>query len=139
MVTAVDTNVLSALLIGGPEESAAARDVLTAAARSGELVISPIVYAELRAAPRGTEAEVGVFLSSLRVEVVWTVGEGVWRDAAAAFSAYAARRRVRHDGMPKRFLADFLVGAHACWLKCRLLTFDQGKYRAAFPELELVP
>lgn len=139
MVTAVDTNVLSALLQGAPGESALARDVLSEASRAGELVVSPIVYAELRAAPKGTEAEVGALLSSSRIEVRWAVDEAVWRDAAGAFSAYLERRRASRGGAPKRFLADLLVGAHALGLDGRLLTFDQGKYRAAFPELELTP
>lgn len=51
MVTAVDTNILSSLLSGAEADAKRAQAALTEAAK-GELLICPIVYAELRAAPR---------------------------------------------------------------------------------------
>lgn len=140
MVTAVDTNVLSALLSGTSEDSTRAQEALKAAADLGSLYISPVVYAELRAAPRGTEAEVQKVLASLRIEVDWRLHEDVWRVAATAFRGYAQRRRKEGEkDAPKRFLADFLIGAHALTVGGRLLTFDQGKYRAAFAKLQILP
>jgi predicted nucleic acid-binding protein len=138
VVTAIDTNVLSALLMGTEAESTRALELLRRAAAEGELVISPIVYAELRAAPRGAEAEVMALLNALRIRVDWPMGEAVWHEAASAFRAYAERRRKRQGGEAKRFLPDFLVGAHALLAGGRLLSFDRGKYQAAFPELELL-
>lgn len=140
MVTAVDTNVLSALLSGGEAESERAGEALSAAADAGTLIACPIVYAELRAAPQGTEQEVAAVLAALRIELDRQLSERVWREAAAAFRAYAERRRTqRGAGRAKRLLADFVVGAHALSAGGRLLTFDQGKYRAAFAELEVLP
>lgn len=63
----------------------------------------------------------------------------MWRSAGLAFGGYAQRRRAQPgDPGPRRILADFLIGAHASELGARLLTFDGGVYRAAFPNLEVV-
>lgn len=78
-------------------------------------------------------------LAALRIQIDWRLSEGVWREAARAFRGYAERRRRSDSSKPKRFLADFLVGAHALSVGGRLLSFDQGKYRAAFASLEMLP
>jgi predicted nucleic acid-binding protein len=44
----------------------------------------------------------------------------------------------QRDTGPRRILADFLIGAHACERGYRLLTLDDRLYRAAFPDLALV-
>jgi predicted nucleic acid-binding protein len=139
LITAIDTNVLVALLGGTTEEARAARLSLEEASARGLLVISAPVYAELVAAPgRGTEA-VDTFLRRARIGVDWTLSEGVWRAAAEAFRGYAERRRSQPgDPGPRRILADFIVGAHALRLASALLTLDQGIYRAAFPDLEIL-
>ena len=140
MVSALDTNVLSALLLGNEKESQKAQKLLSQVAKEGSLLISPLVYAELRAAPQGTEETLELFLKSLRIELHWQLDEVSWRQAATAYRAYAIRRRKQKgDGGPKRLLADFMIGAHALEQADRLITFDQGKYRAAFPELKLLP
>lgn len=79
------------------------------------------------------------FLSRARVEVDWDLDEETWRAAARAFGNYAERRRIqRGDHGPRRILADFVIGAHALRYASALLTLDQGVYRAAFPELEVL-
>ena len=139
MITALDTNVLVALLGGTEEEARAARLSLSGARGRGTLVVSAPVYAELVAAPgRGVEA-VDAFLGHARIGVDWTLSEGVWRAAAIAFRGYAERRRSQPgDSGPRRILADFVIGAHALHSASALLTLDQGLYRAAFPKLQVL-
>jgi predicted nucleic acid-binding protein len=84
-----------------------------------------------------TPNKLETFLDEADIPIAWQTGQDVWRLAAERFSAYADRRRVDH-GQPKRFLADFLIGAQATLRGGRLLTFDQRTYSAAFPELTLV-
>jgi hypothetical protein len=139
VVSALDTNVLSALLSGKEKDTLKAQKLLSQAAKEGDLLISPIVYAELRAAPQGSEETLELFLKSLRIELHWQLDEAIWRQASTAYRAYAARRRKQKAGSPKRLLADFIIGAHALEQADRLITFDQGKYRAAFPGLVLLP
>ncbi len=138
MITAVDTNVLVALLGGTEEEARAARLALSGARGRGALVVSAPVYAELVAAPgRGAEA-VDDFLGRARIGVDWTLSEAVWRAAATAFRGYAERRRAQPgDSGPRRILADFVIGAHALLSASALLTLDHGLYLAAFPKLEV--
>lgn len=138
MVTAIDTNVLSSLLRGTEDEAAHAGERLQQAARESELIVSAPVFAELSAVPGADEAYVERFLKSIRVEVDWQLSEAAWRHAAAAYRGYVLRRREQKDDAgPRRILADFIIGAHAVVSRARLLTFDEGHYRAAFPELEL--
>lgn len=139
MTTAVDTNVLVALLAGVPEEAASARRSLNKARRRGAIVVCAPVHAELSAAPGRGEKAVDDFLDRARVEVDWDLNEATWRTAAQAFRAYAERRRARRgDYGPRRILADFVIGAHALHYASALVTLDRGIYREAFPELEIL-
>ncbi len=139
MTTALDTNVIVALLSGTPELSRAARDSLEQAGSRGALVVSPPVYAKMLTAPGRKTKEIDAFLSSTGIEVDWVLGEPVWRTAAAAFREYAERRRKQPGGSgPRRILADFVIGAHAVHLASALLTLDRGLYRAAFPKLNIL-
>lgn len=138
MVTAIDTNVISALLAGKDDIAQQARQRLADASKEGALCISPVVHAELCAGPRMAQARIDAFLQATRVEVDWLIAEDVWRLAGKAYAGYANRRRGQTDDPgPRRLLADFLVGAHATLQADRLLTFDQGTYRRAFPALRL--
>lgn len=133
----VDTNVLVALLGGTAGEAAAARRSLSRARGRGAIVVSAPVYAELAAAPGRGAAAVDEFLERTRIEVDWVLDEGTWRMAAAAFGAYAERRRSGGETGPRRILADFVIGAHASRYASVLLTLDEGLYRAAFPDLNV--
>jgi predicted nucleic acid-binding protein len=58
---------------------------------------------------------------------------------AAAFLAGSAHQRYRKKGGAReRTLPDFLVGAHAAVKGYRLLTRDARRYRAYFPDLDIV-
>lgn len=139
MITALDTNVLVALLAGADEEASAARRSLGEARQRGGILICAPVYAELVAAPGRGEAAVDELLGRARIEVDWELDEASWRVAARAFREYAERRRAQPGGSgPRRILADFVIGAHASRYASALLTLDRRTYRAAFPDLEVL-
>jgi predicted nucleic acid-binding protein len=137
MRTAIDTNVLSAIW-GGESAASRASQFLDESGKHDGLVITPIVYVELRAHPNLAEGFVDRFLQTMRVAVDWTVGQEVWLLAGERFEQYARRRRRQGSSEPKRFTADFLVAAHALLNADRLATFDQRSYGTDFPELQLV-
>jgi predicted nucleic acid-binding protein len=105
----------------------------------GGLVICAPVYAELLAHPKVTQGFVDSFLVDTGVTVDFTLDESIWREAARAFGAHAARRRSRHGDQPRRLLVDFMIGAHATEKSDRLLTLDASRYRTDFPLLTILP
>lgn len=137
MRTALDTNILSA--IWGAEPTAAKiASLLYEASAQGGLVISPIVYVEGLGNPTITEPKLMQFLDSTRIAVDWTIDRPVWHLAGERFERYTRRLRRHRSGESKRFLADFLIGAHALLHADRLMTLDQRRYRTDFPELTVV-
>jgi predicted nucleic acid-binding protein len=84
-----------------------------------------------------TEAMLDEFLAVTGIRVDWQSSEEIWRAAGSAFQGYALRRSAKKTELPRRILADFLIGAHASVCRYRLLTLDQRLYRAAFPDLEV--
>lgn len=138
MLSAIDTNVISALWSRKPTANRVAA-WLNAARAAGGLVISPPVYAELRAHPQANDAFVKHFLLDTGIRIDFELGEEVWLRAAEAFATYADRRRKSAGKEPKRLLVDFVVGAHALKKADRLATMDSDRYRVAFPELVLEP
>jgi predicted nucleic acid-binding protein len=137
MTTAIDTNVLISLWYKDDALNTLARSAMDAAIARGTLVISAPVFAELLAFPARTEAFVEYFLKEAGIAVDWDIEEQIWRAAGRAFQNYARRRRRQNDSSPRRILADFVIGAHALRRGYRLLTLDEGLYRAAFPRLLL--
>lgn len=138
MTTALDSNVLIALWDSDPAVSNAAQTALDNALQQGPLVTSGPVFAELMAAPGRTEAFLNKFFKDTGVIVEFDLDEAIWRAAGRAFQGYAARRRKQRDPGPRRILADFLIGAHASHRGYRLLTLDEGLYKAAFSSLTVI-
>ena len=138
MITAIDTNIITALWNEDDALNLRAKGALATVFGGGKLVISGVVYAELMAAPDRTEAFLDQFCEETRIGVEWELAEGVWRAAGRAFQSYAARRRKQKETGPRRLLADFLIGAHALVNGYALLTLDEGMYRTAFPRLRIV-
>ncbi len=136
MTTAIDTNVLSALLSSGNGLADVAQDALDRATREGPLITAAAVYAELLAAPAHDAAVIDRLLVEASIAVDWRLDEPIWRGAGLAYREYAARRRRQPGDLgPRRILADFVIGAHAVHRAATLLTFDARIYRAAFPAL----
>lgn len=138
MTTAIDTNILAGLWQDNDELNQAVRNALDGAFLRGGLVISGTVYAELMAFPGRTEKFLEDFLGETTITVDWMMEKQIWKAAGRAFSEYAKRRRKQKTGLPRRILADFLIGAHAYHRRYVLLTLDEGIYRAAFPKLKLL-
>lgn len=131
----LDTNVvLSALDNSDMQQARAQRAILQAAGR-GLLLISPPVYAELRAS-EFWEGQIKPFLRSTGIRVAWEMPEALWERAGEALGRYARLRRAGQ--LPRRILADFLIAAHAEHHHLAVLTFDATVYRAVFPQVELL-
>jgi predicted nucleic acid-binding protein len=97
-------------------------------------VICPVVYAELRASEEWERLK--LFLERAAVEVMWEMPEAVWERAGRAMGEYARMRRSR--ALPRRVLADFLIGAHAEYYRLILATFDPVVYEAVFSGVRLL-
>lgn len=138
MLTAVDTNVISALWSKEPV-AGEMKELLFSARQEGGLVMCAPVYAELLAYPGVTRSFVEAFLNDTDIDVEADLSRPIWTLAGEAFAAYAERRRGDRAGHPKRLLVDFVVGAHALLAAERLLTLDAERYRTAFPDLRLLP
>jgi predicted nucleic acid-binding protein len=137
MTTAIDTNVIVALWDANDAISMASQSALDDAMRDGNLVVPAPVYSELLACPGRDERFLDHFFSETALRLDWVMGEPVWRTAGKAFQSYAARRKQHSTSVPRRILADFLVGAYAVENGCQLLTLDERIYRASFPELKI--
>jgi len=131
MITAIDTNVLLDVLVPNPEFYAASAGALENAANEGSLVISDLVYAELRVYFE-TQGQCDGFLEDNEIRVQSLARE-------AHFLASRIWRIYRYQGGKRtRILADFLIAAHAQHQSARLLSRDRGFYRKLFPSLKLL-
>lgn len=137
MLSAIDTNIISALWSREPAATGM-KELLFAARQEGGLVVCAPVYAELLAYTGATKGFVDTFLQDTNIEIHVNLSLEVWARAGEAFRAYAERWRKDRAGQPKRLLVDFIVGAHALLMTDQLLTLDANRYRTAYPELRLV-
>jgi predicted nucleic acid-binding protein len=97
----------------------------------GSLIINQIVYAEA-AIYFDNEDKFDRAMAPLAVK-----RESLpWEAAQKAGIVHVAYRR--NGGTRERVLADFLIGAHAVFRGYRLLTRDARRYRAYFPELDII-
>jgi predicted nucleic acid-binding protein len=154
MITAIDTNILLALLIPGDANADRAERMPTEADAAGTLILGEAVYAELT--PQFPDsADLDRFLAETGLQLTQS-GVGALIIAGHAWGAYARQRpqgfvcsncgteqsvACQRCGAILRgrqhILADFLVGGHAHANADRLLTFDPRFYRAYFPALRL--
>ena len=128
--TLVDTNVLVDIL-GGPGLGAWSQFALVRCALEGELVINPIIWAELSAS-YGSEEDLEAAFSHLpvgRLELPFEAG-------FPAGQAHAAYRKA--GGLREKTLPDFLIGGHASVGGLRLLTRDANRFRHHFPNVILL-
>ena len=127
----VDTNVLVDVLEDDPDWADWSIAQLRAQAQVHELVINPIIYAELSLAFATVEA-----LDTVVDQMRLTVAEV---PRPALFLAGKAFMRYRSAGGRKsNVLSDFFIGAHAAVASCALLTRDVPRYRTYFPTVELI-
>lgn len=105
--------------------------MLASAAHDGQLVINPLIYAEVSCGFERIE-ELDAALPSeyfVREPLPWTAGFL----AAKAFMRYRRRGGARHAPLP-----DFYIGAHAAIAGHTLLTRDRRRYASYFPKLRIV-
>lgn len=127
----VDTNVLVDVLEDDPEWADWSIGQLRAQAQIHDLVINPVIYAEL-SLTFDTVEELDRAVSALALEVVEL-------PHPALFLSGKASVQYRHAGGRKNnVLADFFVGAHAAVLDCGILTRDARRYRSYFPTVPLI-
>jgi len=129
--TLVDANVLIDIFAADPVWRDWSADRLLSARRAGELVINPIVYAEVAAA-FATQRKLDEALGAER----YRREDLPWDAAFNAGRAFLAYRRA--GGTKRSPLADFYIGAHAEVKGYQLLTRDHARYRSAFPALRII-
>lgn len=157
MITAVDTNVLLALLYGD-EHAEVGESELRRAYQDGRVVVTQIVYAELAADGRfETASELDRFLEDLSIGLVAPSQEALFR-AGEGFRRYIDRRpdgfqcpscgtiqSIRcadcdADLTPRQHIAaDFVIGGHASVDADALVSFDTSFYETYFPSLTVHP
>ncbi|ELY97126.1 type II toxin-antitoxin system VapC family toxin [Natrialba asiatica] len=157
MITAVDTNVLLALLY--EDEHANKSEVeLRRVYREGRVVITPLVYAELTADGHfDTTSELDQFLEDFSIQLVEPSREALFR-AGEQFQQYTVRRpdglqcpscgtkqtvrceECSEDLAPRQHIAsDFVIGGHATVDGDALVSFDNAFYETYFPALTVYP
>jgi predicted nucleic acid-binding protein len=131
MKTLCDTNILIDLYGSDQDWHDWSRGRVAAARREGRLVINPLIAAEFSI---GFANEAEVF--SILDKAIFDHEPLPWGAAFPAGKAFLAYRRQRGD--KRSPLPDFYIGAHALVSGHRLLTRDAGRYRAYFPDLDII-
>ncbi|MCA2643058.1 MAG: type II toxin-antitoxin system VapC family toxin [Microcystis aeruginosa L111-01] len=127
----VDSNVILDVVTEDPQWFEWSAQMLTNYAEQGNLVINPIIYAEISIGFNQPE------------EVEAALPEDFFRrdslPYAAAFLAGQSFLEYRRRGGERRSpLPDFYIGAHAAVTTMPLLTRDVNRYRTYFPSVLLI-
>ena len=130
-MTLVDSMVILDVVTDDPAWSQWSGDALAQARDDGELVINPIVYAEVSVGfDRIEDLDDAVPAQDFRREELPYEAGFL---AGKAFLAYRKR-----GGQKRCPLPDFYIGAHSAVRGYRLLTRDATRYRTYFPTLTLI-
>ena len=127
----VDTNVLVDVLEDDPDWADWSVRQLRAQSQVHELLINPVIYAELSLTFDSVQAlddaieGMGITVKELPRPALFLAGK--------AFVKYR-----RGGGSKGNVLADFFIGAHAAVLGCPILTRDARRYRGYFPSVLLI-
>ncbi len=106
-------------------------EALARCADDSELVLNPIVYAEVSVGFGRVED-----LEAALPPEVFVRSALPWDAAFLAGKCFRANRR--RGGEKRSPLPDFYIGAHAAVAQLSLLTRDPARYRTYFPRLELI-
>ena len=130
-MTLLDSSVLIDVFTRRSDWTPWSCNALATALDGGDVVVNPIVYAEVSVGFGSVEeyddalAGHGVRLEELPRPAAFLAGK--------SFVAY--RRR---GGRKQTPLPDFFIGAHAAVHGYKLLTRDPGRFRSYFPQVELI-
>ncbi|MDH6119602.1 putative nucleic acid-binding protein [Kitasatospora sp. GAS204A] len=130
-VTLVDSCVLLDLMTDDPSWADWSEAELAKAQDAGQVVINPIVYAEVSVAYAAIEDLDAVLPAAEFTREPLPYEAGFL--AGKAFLQYRKR-----GGQKTAPLPDFYIGAHAAVRGYRLLTRDAARYRTYFPTIELL-
>ena len=126
----VDSDVLLDLFTDDPAWAPWSEARLAEAFDAGQVVINPLVYAEISVAFERIETLQAALPEQLgREDLPW---EAAFL-AGRCFVEYRRRGGVRRSPLP-----DFYIGAHAAVTGRALLTRDADRYRTLLPALTLI-
>ena len=129
--TLVDTSVVLDVVEKEPDWWQWSLRELERTARQGEILINPIIYAEMSIGYQSME-ELEATLSAFGF-VVREIPRPALFLAGKAFLNYRRRGGTRRSPLP-----DFFIGAHAAVEKFPLLTRDVNRIREYFPTVRLI-
>lgn len=127
----VDSNVLLDVATGDTVWADWSGRALAECADLTNLVINPIVYAEVSVGFTKIE-ELNLALPA----TIYTRAALPWEAGFLAGKCFVAYRR--RGGSRTTPLPDFYIGAHAAVEHLALLTRDPARYRTCFPKLEIL-
>jgi predicted nucleic acid-binding protein len=129
--TLVDSSVLLDIVTPGSDWLGWSSANLALAAERSQLVINPIIYAEVSSRYATIEELDAIFPSDLyRREAL--------PYSAAFLAAKAFLNYRRRGGSRTAPIADFYIGAHAAVARYKILTRDPRRFRRYFPTVELI-
>ena len=127
----VDSNILIDIATENAAWTEDSARTLQVVGRDRELVINPVVFAEVSIPfERIEEVDARLPTDVFRREAI------PWEAAFLAGKVFVAYRRNR--GERRSPLPDFFIGAHAAVRGYGLLTRDQSNFRTYFPTLEII-
>jgi predicted nucleic acid-binding protein len=126
-----DSNVALDLATLDPVWLTWSQEQLSLASEAGEVLVNPIIYAEIAPA-FGTEAELAEWFELTELRKVPLPYDAAW-SAAQAFLRYKEAGGARISILP-----DFYIGAHAEVEGLTLITRDAARYRTYFPSVPLI-
>ena len=127
----VDSNIILDVATQDPIWAERSGRALAREAEQVQLVINPIIFAEVSVGfERVEQLEAALPPGLFRRENL------PWEAAFLAGKCFLAYRR--KGGQKTSTLPDFYIGAHAALAGYRLLTRDAARYRTYFPGLEIL-
>lgn len=127
----VDSSVILDVLTEDPVWGVWSSETLTRCADEAELVVNPLIYAEISVSFQRIEELEAV------LTVDWFRREDLpWEAAFLAGKSFLAYRR--RGGARRSPLPDFYIGAHAAIRQYRLATRDSARFATYYPSVELI-
>ena len=127
----VDSNVILDVVEDDPQWCEWSLDVLNQYSETHQLIINPVIYAEVSISFERIE-EFEEVLSSGGLKMVPIPKEALFL-AGKVFIRYRRKQGVKTIPLP-----DFFIGAHAAVADVALLTRDKKRFRHYFPSVKLV-